>query len=195
MTILPAIFGKRSPTLSEHAVLLASLATIGAPKETLMRDSNTFYWVCDIAGDNAEQRKWACGCSGADILIFTLDATAYGRSSRNDLRKGQWEESLDIWWEARDALSEKPVIIVITFCDLLPGRLLRVPIVDSWPDFPGDPWSASDVQRYLRDLILSRFQPPIYTVITTGLSETGVETGERVFRAIGRLLNAARKVV
>lgn len=119
--------------------------------------SNSNYNIWDVGGTWKERRKWIHCIQNLDIIIFSVDISAYDLVVFEDDRINAMQENLDIFDNICKSRWLRKAVVLLCFnkVDSLQRKLANRPFDDYFEDFEGDRLNLEDVMAYIETKFVS----------------------------------------
>ena len=130
--------------------------TIGITKKDFLV-SNACYNVWDVGGARKERRKWIHCIENLDIIIFSVDTSAYDTGIFEDDKISVMQENLAIFDNICKSRWLRKAVVLLCFnkVDSLQRKLAYRPFDDYYEDFNGNNLSLEDVMAYIETKFVS----------------------------------------
>ncbi|KAF4630257.1 hypothetical protein G7Y89_g7892 [Cudoniella acicularis] len=141
---------------SDEDILRACIKTLGVYWPTV-KFGDTILAMADTAGARCERRKWkhAYMVDNLDILIYTVDVSAYDRVMDEDLETNRMEEDCNIFADiySKSLPLKARIILLFTKLDLLERKIGIVSFKKYMTGFIGNEKNVDDVKHYIKALL------------------------------------------
>lgn len=151
--------------------------------------SNSYYSIWDVGGARKERRKWIHCIQNLDVIIFSVDISAYDMGLFENNKVNVMHENLKLFDNICKSrwLRESVVLLCFNKVDSLQHKLAHRPFDEYFEDFEGDRLNLEDVMAYIETkfVSLNDFKPKdMIQVFSTEITDDR-NLGEAVFAALG----------
>ncbi|XP_036797927.1 guanine nucleotide-binding protein subunit alpha-13 isoform X2 [Oncorhynchus mykiss] len=171
---------------TQQDILLARKPTKGI-HEYDFEIKNVPFKMVDVGGQRSERRRWFECFDSVTSILFLVSSSEYDQVLMEDRQTNRLSESLNIFETIVNnrVFSNVSIILFLNKTDLLEDKVRSVPIKDYFPEYPGEPHSLADVQRFLVDCFRGKrrdvTQKPLYHHFTTAINTENIRL---VFRDV-----------
>ncbi|XP_041737326.1 guanine nucleotide-binding protein subunit alpha-13 [Coregonus clupeaformis] len=171
---------------TQQDILLARKPTKGI-HEYDFEIKNVPFKMVDVGGQRSERKRWFECFDSVTSILFLVSSSEYDQVLMEDRQTNRLSESLNIFETIVNnrVFSNVSIILFLNKTDLLEDKVRSVPIKDYFPEYPGEPHSLADVQRFLVDCFRVRrrdvTQKPLYHHFTTAINTENIRL---VFRDV-----------
>jgi len=163
---------------TENDVLRSRIPTTGIVESTFSIEGTQFR-VMDVGGQRSERKKWIHCFDGVTSLLFVAAMSAYDQFLYEDQDTSQILEALALYEDLVNSqwFAETSVILFLNKKDLFAQKVLKVPMVNYFPDFKGSGYD--DGVEYIKSLFKARNHQPnkdIYTHVTCATDNNQIQT-------------------
>ncbi|XP_029585039.1 guanine nucleotide-binding protein subunit alpha-13 [Salmo salar] len=171
---------------TQQDILLARKPTKGI-HEYDFEIKNVPFKMVDVGGQRSERRRWFECFDSVTSILFLVSSSEYDQVLMEDRQTNRLSESLNIFETIVNnrVFSNVSIILFLNKTDLLEDKVRSVSIKDYFPEYPGEPHSLVDVQRFLVDCFRGKrrdvTQKPLYHHFTTAINTENIRL---VFRDV-----------
>ncbi|KAK6312482.1 hypothetical protein J4Q44_G00181460 [Coregonus suidteri] len=171
---------------TQQDILLARKPTKGI-HEYDFEIKNVPFKMVDVGGQRSERKRWFECFDSVTSILFLVSSSEYDQVLMEDRQTNRLSESLNIFETIVNnrVFSNVSIILFLNKTDLLEDKVRSVPIKDYFPEYPGEPHSLADVQRFLVDCFRGKrrdvTQKPLYHHFTTAINTENIRL---VFRDV-----------
>lgn len=121
---------------SQEDILRSRVRTTGITETSIHLSGKTLR-VFDVGGMRSERKKWIHAFENVDSVVFTVDASAYCKTVREDETANRMQEQLTVWDSIANCrwFTESNFVLVFTKVDTLPETIELSPIATYLPGF------------------------------------------------------------
>lgn len=169
-------------------ILRFRFRTIGVTQKDLAF-GDLDYNIWDVGGTRKERRKWIHCITSVDVIIFSVDISAYDQSVYEDEKSNVMQEDLHLFNSLCKSIFLRRAILLLFFnkVDLLQRKLATRSFNDYFADFDGDRLNLEDVKTYIANkfMRLNDHKPKNMThVCFTNMTEDDKSLGKAAFTAL-----------
>uniref|UniRef100_A0A3Q3IL67 Guanine nucleotide binding protein (G protein), alpha 13b n=1 Tax=Monopterus albus TaxID=43700 RepID=A0A3Q3IL67_MONAL len=178
---------------SQQDILLARKPTKGI-YEYCFEIKNVPFKMLDLGGQRSQRLHWFDCFDSVTSILFLASSSEYDQVLMEDRRTNRLIESLNLFETIVNnrIFSNASIILFLNKTDLLEEKVKQVSIKDYFPEFPGEPTSLTDVQRFLVECFRKKRreqqqqqqkqqQKPLYHHFTTAINTENIRL---VFRDV-----------
>ena len=135
-------------------VLQFRFRTTGITKKDLLCDLDYNIW--DVGGARKERRKWIHCLQGLDVIIFSVDISAYDLQMFEDDNINVMQEDLQLFESICKSRQLRKTVVLLSLnkVDSLQRKLAIRPFDDYFEDFDSDRLNLEDVMAYIETRFL-----------------------------------------
>lgn len=143
--------------------------------ESLFTVEDVVMKLVDVGGQRAERRKWLYCFSDVTAIIFLAAISEYDQKLFEDHGVNRLEEALVLFQEVCHShyFHNTPILLFLNKRDLFEDKIMRVPLANFRPDYPGpekDAIAASDwIAEQFRSCNTENRNKIVYCIVTTAV--------------------------